>query len=108
MSVYPSTDTSGSNIKTVQSLPCVPGSQVIHGTLILNVDVHNMNGHERMMLLLKMADHLNLHSSKVSLFSGQATHPLIGQLDNPVVMAAGAGDGRFAKGSRSLLTWHMG
>ncbi|CAH3025242.1 unnamed protein product [Porites evermanni] len=108
MSVYPSTDTSGSNIKTVQSLPCVPGSQVIHGTIILNVDVHNMNGHERMVLLLKMADHLNVHSSKVSLFSGQATHPLIGQLDNPVVMAAGAGDGRFSKGSRSLLTWHMG
>ena len=105
VSVYPGTQVSS---KPAQSLPCVLGTQVVQGTVILNVDMHGLNGHERMILVRKMADHLNVHSSRVSFFSGQASHPIIGQLDNPTVMVAGAGDGRFARGSRSLLTWHVG
>ena len=105
VSIYPG---AGASSKPAQSLPCVPGTQVVQGTVILNVDVHGLNGHERMMLVRKMADHLNAHSSRVSFFSGQTSHPIIGQLDNPTVMVAGAGDGRFSRGSRSLLTWHIG
>ena len=88
--------------------PCIPGTQVVQGTAILNANVESLNGHERMTLILKMSDHLDVNLSRVSFFAGHASHPIIDKLDSPAVMAAGAGDGRFAKGSKSLLTWHIG
>ena len=88
--------------------PCIPGMQVVQGTAILNANMESLNGHERMTLILKMSDHLGVSLSRVSFFAGHASHPIIDKLDSPAVMAAGAGDGRFAKGSKSLLTWHIG
>ncbi|XP_074620810.1 uncharacterized protein LOC141879422 isoform X2 [Acropora palmata] len=88
--------------------PCNPGMQVVQGTAILNANMESLNGHERMTLILKMSDHLGVSLSRVSFFAGHASHPIIDKLDSPAVMAAGAGDGRFAKGSKSLLTWHIG
>ena len=94
--------------KSSHSLSCVPGTQTVLGTVVLNADMQSLNGHERMVLLSNMADHLNIHASKVSFFPGDSSHPMTEQLDNPAVMAAGVGDGRFAKGSRSLVTWNIG
>ena len=88
--------------------PCIPGTQVVQGTAILNANMESLNGHERMTMILKMSDHLGVSSSRVSFFAGHASHPIIDKLDSPAAMAAGAGDGRFAKGSKSLLTWHIG
>ena len=88
--------------------PCIPGTQVVQGTAILNANMESLNGHERITLILKMCDHLGVSLSRVSFFAGHASHPIIDKLDSPAVMAAGAGDGRFAKGSKSLLTWHIG
>ncbi|XP_067042438.1 uncharacterized protein [Acropora muricata] len=88
--------------------PCIPGMQVVQGTAILNANMESLNGHERINLILKMSDHLGVSLSRVSFFAGHASHPIIDKLDSPAVMAAGAGDGRFAKGSKSLLTWHIG
>lgn len=108
VSVHFGTGASRSYHKSAHSLSCVPGMQAVLGTVVLNADMQSLNGHERMVLLLKMADHLNIHASKVSFFPGESSHPMTQQLDNPVVMVAGVGDGRFAKGSRSLLTWNIG
>ncbi|KAJ7363250.1 Dystroglycan 1 (dystrophin-associated glycoprotein 1) [Desmophyllum pertusum] len=109
VSVHLGTGISSSSYhKSAHSLSCFPGTQAVLGTIILNADIQGLNGHERMTLLLKMANHLNIHSSKVSFFSGEISHPIIQHLDNPAVIAAGVGDGRFAKGSRSLLTWNIG
>ena len=108
VSVYISTGATGDDDKPVSRSFCVPGAQVVQGTAVLNADVESLNGHERMTMILKMAEHLSMPSDRVSFFSGHASHPIVDQLDSPAVIAAGAGDGRFAKGSRSLLTWLIG
>ncbi|XP_022786222.1 uncharacterized protein LOC111326474 isoform X2 [Stylophora pistillata] len=93
--------------KPALGLSCPPGVQAILGTVILNMDMQSLNGHERIMQMMKMADHLRVDFSKLSLFSGEISNPITQQLDNPTVVAAGVGDGRFAKGRRSLVTWNM-
>ncbi|XP_068718062.1 mucin-5AC-like isoform X5 [Montipora capricornis] len=108
VSVYISTGATGDDDEPVSRSFCVPGAQVVQGTAVLNADVESLNGHERMTMILKMAEHLSMPSDRVSFFSGHASHPIVDQLDSPAVIAAGAGDGRFAKGSRSLLTWLIG
>lgn len=108
VSVHLSTTGFSSNDhKPALGLSCPPGTQAILGTVVLNMDIQSLNGHQRMMLVVKMADHLSVDSSKLGFFSGEISNPITQQLDNPTVIAAGVGDGRFAKGTRSFITWNM-
>ena len=108
VSVHLSTTGFSSNDhKPALGLSCPPGIQAILGTVVLNMDIQSLNGHQRMMLVVKMANHLSVDSSKLGFFSGEISNPITQQLDNPTVIAAGVGDGRFAKGTRSFITWNM-
>ena len=108
VSVHLSTTGFSSNDhKPSLGLSCPPRIQAILGTVVLNMDIQSLNGHQRMMLVVKMAGHLSVDSSKLGFFSGEISNPITQQLDNPTVIAAGVGDGRFAKGIRSFITWNM-
>ncbi|XP_027050511.1 mucin-3A-like isoform X2 [Pocillopora damicornis] len=108
VSVHLSTTGFSSNDhKPALGLSCPPRIQAILGTVELNMDIQSLNGHQRMMLVVKMAGHLSVDSSKLGFFSGGISNPITQQLDNPTVIAAGVGDGRFAKGIRSFITWNM-
>lgn len=108
VSVHLSTTGFSSNDhKPSLGLSCPPRIQAILGTVELNMDIQSLNGHQRMMLVVKMAGHLSVDSSKLGFFSGEISNPITQQLDNPTVIAAGVGDGRFAKGIRSFITWNM-
>ncbi|XP_032234246.2 mucin-3A isoform X3 [Nematostella vectensis] len=91
-----------------ENLFCTPGAQLILGTILLSANLQQVSGHERMMILNKTAQHLKVTTEKMALFSGEVDHPLVSQLKDPSVIKSGAGDGRYSKGKRSLLTWALG
>ena len=86
---------------------CTPGMQVVLGTVFISIDLHSLNGCQRISAIQRMAEHLNVTSRKVSMFPGDLPHPLVQQLDQPSLVVAGTGDGRFVKGARSLLSWRI-
>ena len=89
-------------------MPCFPGMHTTFASVLVNTDFNQLNGHERIGILQRVAMHLGISSAKISGFSDQVPHLLISGLESPSLIATGAGDGRFVKGVKTVFTWTLG